>query len=112
MLKKSSKYYSLKKKIKESTYKMVGNGWASGGSHGDEGVKLGGRQVEDCAASGQAYTAAQPASQGPYTESFDLCFEPFFAKKDEARNWMIARDYKTADQHCYKFLLAQHNKFL
>ncbi len=69
------------KTFKECTYQVVGNGWASGGPHCDEGVELGGRQVEDCAATAQAHTAAQPGSQGPYTETIDLCFEPFCKKR-------------------------------
>jgi hypothetical protein len=61
MLKKKLQILKSKEKalhtIKGFTYKMVGNGWASGGPHGDEGVELGGRQVEHCAATAQAHTA-------------------------------------------------------
>ncbi len=50
----------LKSKEKAlNTYKVVGNGWASGGPHCDEGVELGGRQVEVCAATAQAYPTTQ-----------------------------------------------------
>jgi hypothetical protein len=49
--------------------------------------------------------------QGPYTETIDLWFEPFFAKEiRRVIEWL--REIKTADQHCYKFLLIQQTKFL
>jgi len=47
--------------------------------------------------------------QGPYAERIDLCFEPFFVKEiRHVIEWL--REIKTADQHCYKFLLIQQNK--
>jgi hypothetical protein len=48
--------------------------------------------------------------QGPYTEWIDLWFEPFFVKEIRlVIEWL--REIKTADQHCYKFLLIQQNNF-
>ncbi len=41
---------------------------------------------------------------GPYTETIDLLFEPFFAQeKRRVIEWL--REIKTADQHCYKFII-------
>jgi hypothetical protein len=68
MLKKKLQIWKSKEKvlhtIKESTYQVVGNGWATGGPHGDEGVELGGRQVEHCSATAQAHTATQVVRSG------------------------------------------------
>ncbi len=48
--------------------------------------------------------------QGPYTETIDLWFEPFFAKEiRRVIEWL--REIKTADQHCYKFILIQQKFF-
>ncbi len=48
--------------------------------------------------------------QGPYTETIDLWIEPFFAKEiRRVIEWL--REIKTADQHCFQFLLIQQNKF-
>jgi hypothetical protein len=48
---------------------------------------------------------------GPYTETIDLWFELFFVKEiRRVIEWL--REIKTANQHCYKFLLIQQNKFL
>jgi hypothetical protein len=48
--------------------------------------------------------------QGPYTETIDLWFEPFFVKEiKRVIEWL--RDIKTADQHSYKFILIEQNKF-
>ncbi len=48
--------------------------------------------------------------QSTYTERFDLLFEPFFVKEiRRVIDWL--REIKTADQHCYKFLLLQQNNF-
>jgi hypothetical protein len=46
---------------------------------------------------------------GPYTETIDLWFEPFFWTE----TWRIIewlREIKTADQNCYKFIIIQQNK--
>ncbi len=50
-------------------------------------------------------------SQGPYTETIDLCFEPFFVKEiRRVTEWL--REIKTADHHYNKFLLLQQNNLL
>ncbi len=47
---------------------------------------------------------------GPYSERIYLWFEPFFIKEIRCViEWL--RDIKTADQHSYKFLQIQQNKF-
>ena len=51
-----------------------------------------------------------PPDQGPYTETIDIWFEPIFAKEIR-RVIECLREIKTADQHCYKFVLIQQNKF-
>ncbi len=46
-----------------------------------------------------------------YTETIDLWIEPFFAKEiRRVIEWL--QEIKTADQHCFKFLIIQQNKFL
>ncbi len=48
---------------------------------------------------------------GPYTETIDLWFEPFFVKEiRRVIEWL--QEIKTANQHCYKFLLIHQNIFL
>ncbi len=40
-----------------------------------------------------------PMLRGPYTETMDLCFEPFFVKEImRVIEWL--REIKTVDQHC------------
>jgi len=52
----------------------------------------------------------QASRLGLYTETIDLSFEPFFAKEiRRVIDWL--REIKTADQHCYRFILIQQNKF-
>ncbi len=46
--------------------------------------------------------------RGPYTERIDLWFEPL---KEIRRVIEWLQEIKTADQHCYKCLLIQQNKF-
>jgi hypothetical protein len=48
--------------------------------------------------------------QDPYTETIDLWFELFFAKEvRRVIEWL--QEIKTADLHCYKFILIQQNTF-
>ncbi len=48
---------------------------------------------------------------GLYTGRIDLWFEPFFVKEiRRVIEWL--REIKTANQHCYKFLLIHQSNFL
>jgi hypothetical protein len=79
---------------------------------GEEGksLKRGGGQSTVKGRMAKHWKGEEGKALSPYTETIDLCFEPFFAKEiKRVIDWL--REIKTTDQHCYKLLLIKQNKF-